>query len=95
IKKYAIDLVTATRQSPDLRLGASPRSTLQLVRASRAHAALAGRDYVIPDDLQELSIPVLAHRLLPSIEAQGQRRPPEQVIADLVRRVPVPEAQAR
>ncbi|WP_433377202.1 AAA family ATPase [Streptosporangium sp. CA-115845] len=95
IKKYAIDLVTATRQSPDLRLGASPRSTLQLVRAARAHAALAGRDYVIPDDLQELSIPVLAHRLLPSIEAQGQRRPPEQVIADLVRRVPVPEAQAR
>ncbi|MEU4403292.1 MULTISPECIES: AAA family ATPase [unclassified Streptosporangium] len=95
IKKYAIDLVTATRQSPDLRLGASPRSTLQLVRAARAHAALAGRDYVIPDDLQELCVPVLAHRLLPSIEAQGQRRPPEQVIADLVRRVPVPEAQTR
>ncbi|MEU3165031.1 MoxR family ATPase [Streptosporangium sp. NPDC006930] len=95
IKKYAIDLVTATRQSPDLRLGASPRSTLQLVRAARAHAALAGRDYVIPDDLQDLCAPVLAHRLLPSIEAQGQRRPPEQVIADLVRRVPVPEAQAR
>lgn len=95
IKKYAIDLVTATRQSPDLRLGASPRSTLQLVRAARAHAALAGRDYVIPDDIQELCMPVLAHRLLPSIEAQGQRRPPEQVIADLIRRVPVPEAQAR
>lgn len=95
IKKYAIDLVTATRQSPDLRLGASPRSTLQLVRAARAHAALAGRDYVIPDDLQELCVPVLAHRLLPSIEAQGQRRLPEQVVADLVRRVPVPEVQAR
>ncbi|MGC5014018.1 AAA family ATPase [Streptosporangium sp. DT93] len=95
IKMYAIDLVTATRQSPDLRLGASPRATLQLVRAARAHAALAGRDYVIPDDLQELCVPVLAHRLLPSVEAQGQRRPPEQVIADLVRRVPVPEAQPR
>ncbi|MFI6510783.1 AAA family ATPase [Streptosporangium sp. NPDC050855] len=95
IKMYAIDLVTATRQSPDLRLGASPRSTLQLVRAARAHAALAGRDYVIPDDLQDLCVPVLAHRLLPSVEAQGQRRPPEQVIADLVRRVPVPEAQPR
>ncbi|GAA3153331.1 MoxR family ATPase [Planomonospora alba] len=95
IKKYAIDLVTATRTSPELRLGASPRSTLQLVRAARAHAALAGRDYVIPDDLQALSVPVLAHRLLPSVEAQGQRRLPEQVVADLVRRVPVPEAQAR
>ncbi|GII02423.1 AAA family ATPase [Planobispora takensis] len=95
IKKYAIDLVTATRHSPDLRLGASPRSTLQLVRAARANAALAGRDYVIPDDLQALCVPVLAHRLLPSVEAQGQRRLPEQVIADLVRRVPVPETQAR
>nr|WP_157244684.1 MoxR family ATPase [Nonomuraea typhae] len=94
VKKYAIDLVVATRHSPDLRLGASPRSTLQLVRAARAQAALAGRDYVIPDDLQELAVPVLAHRLLPSVEAQGQRRLPEQVVADLVRRVPVPESRA-
>ncbi|MFI6497547.1 AAA family ATPase [Nonomuraea typhae] len=94
VKKYAIDLVVATRHSPDLRLGASPRSTLQLVRAARAHAALAGRDYVIPDDLQELAVPVLAHRLLPSVEAQGQRRLPDQVVADLVRRVPVPESRA-
>ncbi|MDP9861844.1 MULTISPECIES: AAA family ATPase [Streptosporangium] len=95
VKKYAIDLVTATRHSPDLRLGASPRSTLQLVRAARAHAALAGRDYVIPDDLQDLCLPVLAHRLLPSVEAQGQRRVPAQVMAELIRRVPVPEAQAK
>jgi MoxR-like ATPase len=93
IKKYAVDLVTATRHSPDLRLGASPRSTLQLVRAARAHAALAGRDYVIPDDLQDLAVFVLAHRLLPSVEAQGQRRHPEQVVTELVRRVPVPESQ--
>ncbi|MFG6193824.1 AAA family ATPase [Nonomuraea sp. JJY05] len=95
VKKYAIDLVVATRHSPDLRLGASPRSTLQLVRAARAHAALAGRDYVIPDDLQDLAIPVLAHRLLPSVEAQGQRRLPEQVVTDLIRRVPVPETRGR
>lgn len=95
IKKYAVDLVTATRHSPELRLGASPRATLHLVRAARAHAALAGRDYVIPDDLQELCVPVLAHRLLPSAEAQGQRRSPEHVMTDLVRRVPVPEARPR
>ncbi|WP_219463417.1 AAA family ATPase [Nonomuraea rhizosphaerae] len=94
VKKYAIDLVVATRHSADLRLGASPRSTLQLVRAARANAALAGRDYVIPDDLQELAVPVLAHRLLPSVEAQGQRRLPEQVVTELVRRVPVPETRA-
>ncbi|WP_407670020.1 AAA family ATPase [Nonomuraea solani] len=93
VKKYAIDLVVATRHSPDLRLGASPRSTLQLVRAARAHAALSGRDYVIPDDLQDLAIPVLAHRLLPSVEAQGQRRLPEQVVTDLIRRVPVPDTR--
>lgn len=95
VKKYAVDLVGATRRSPDLRLGASPRSTLQLVRAARAHAALAGRDYVIPDDLQELAVPVLAHRLLPSLEAHGQRRGPEQVVGELLRRVPVPEARER
>nr|WP_277949962.1 MoxR family ATPase [Bailinhaonella thermotolerans] len=91
IRRYAIDLVTATRQTPELRLGASPRATLHLVRAARAHAALSGRDYVIPDDLQDLAVPVLAHRLLPSSEAQAGRRHPEQVVVDLVRRVPVPE----
>ncbi|GII90312.1 AAA family ATPase [Sinosporangium siamense] len=95
IKRYAIDLVTATRRSPELRLGASPRSTLHLIRTARAHAAMLGRDYVIPDDLQDLAVPVLAHRLLPSVEAQGQRRLPEHVMADIVRQVPVPEAQAR
>src|SRR5690606_24199436 len=94
IKRYAIDLVTATRTTPELRLGASPRATLHLVRAARAHAALSGRDYVIPDDLQDLAVPVLAHRLLPSVEAQGQRRMPEQVLADLLRVVPVPETQS-
>ncbi|MFC0860986.1 AAA family ATPase [Sphaerimonospora cavernae] len=93
VKQYAVDLVTATRNSPDLRVGASPRATLHLVRGARAHAALSGRDYVIPDDLQDLAVPVLAHRLLPSVEAQGQRRRPEQVIVDLVRHVPVPDAR--
>lgn len=95
IKRYAVDLADATRKSPDLRLGASPRATLHLIRAARAHAALSGRDYVIPDDLQELAVPVLAHRLLPSLEAQGQRRRPEHVVADLVRRVPVPENRGK
>jgi MoxR-like ATPase len=93
VKRYAIDLVTSTRNSPDLRLGASPRATLHLVRAARAHAAMTGRDYVIPDDLQDLAVTVLAHRLLPSLEAQGQRRHPEQVMADLIRRVPVPDSK--
>ena len=57
VKRYVVDLVSATRASPDLRLGASPRAGLQLVRAARAHAALDGRDYVLPDDVQELAVP--------------------------------------
>ncbi|GLV49797.1 hypothetical protein TBS_03780 [Thermobispora bispora] len=93
VKRYAVDLVSATRSSRDLRLGASPRATLHLVRSARAHAALAGRDYVIPDDLQELAVPVLAHRVLPSLDAQGLRHDPEQIIADLVRQVPVPDSR--
>ena len=55
VKRYVVDLVNATRSSPDLRLGASPRAGLHLVRASRAKAALAGRDYVLPDDVQSLA----------------------------------------
>jgi MoxR-like ATPase len=89
VRHYAIDLVTATRTAPDLRLGASPRATLQLIRAARARAALAGRDYVLPDDLQELAVPILAHRLLPTAEAQVERRLPEQVVTALVARTPV------
>ena len=90
VKGYVVDLVTATRTAPELRLGASPRSTLQLVRAARAQAALDGRDYVLPDDVQELAGPVLAHRLLPTAEAQVSRRTPEAVVAELVSRIPLP-----
>ena len=89
VKRYVVDLVAATRSSPDLRLGASPRSSLQLVRAARAAAALDGRDYVLPDDVQTLAVPVLAHRLLPTGEAQVNRVTPAAVVSDLLGRVPV------
>jgi MoxR-like ATPase len=91
LKQYVISLVTATRSSPELRLGASPRATLHLLRASRARAALDGRDFVIPDDVQTLALPVLAHRLLPSAEAMVTRQPPEQVLAAIVDQVPLPQ----
>ena len=91
LKQYVIRLVAATRSSPDLRLGASPRATLHLLRAGRARAALDGRDFVIPDDMQALALPVLAHRLLPSAEAVVTRQPPEQVLATIVDRVPLPQ----
>ncbi|GAA1271168.1 MoxR family ATPase [Kitasatospora nipponensis] len=90
VRRYVVDLVTATRTSPELRLGASPRATLHLVRAARAAAALAGRDYVLPDDIQALAVPVLAHRLLPTAEAQLSRRGAEHVVQELVQRLPIP-----
>jgi MoxR-like ATPase len=90
VKQYVVDLVGATRSSSDLRLGASPRAGLQLVRASRARAALDGRDYVLPDDVQSLAVSVLAHRLLPTAEAQVARRSPEAVVSNLVERTSLP-----
>jgi MoxR-like ATPase len=68
---------------------------LQLLRTGRAHAALEGRDYVLPDDIQALATAVLPHRLLPTAESQVSRRTPEAVVADLVARVPLPDAAAR
>src|SRR5450755_3787778 len=90
IRQYLISLVNATRSSPALRLGASPRAALHLLRASRAYAALDGRNFVIPDDVQALSGPVLAHRLLPTAEALVGRELPEQVLAKIVERLPLP-----
>jgi MoxR-like ATPase len=90
VRRYAVDLVNATRKSPDLRLGGSPRATLQLLRAAKANSALEGRDYVLPDDIQQLAIPVLAHRVIPTAEAQIARRTADGIVADLVRRTPVP-----
>nr|WP_106976486.1 MoxR family ATPase [Streptomyces sp. NRRL B-24484] len=95
VRRYAVDLVAATRSHPELRLGASPRATLHLVRAARAAAALEGRDYVVPDDVQGLAVPVLAHRLLPTAESRMNRRTAEQVVLDLVARLPIPRPQGR
>ena len=92
VKQYVVDLLSATRSSRDLRLGASPRSGLQLVRAARATAALDGRDYVLPDDVQALAVPVLAHRLLLTADAQVSRRSAEDVVAALLERTPLPTA---
>jgi len=90
VKQYAVNLCNATRESHDLRLGASPRATLQLLRTARAVAAIEGRDYVIPDDLQALAVPVLAHRIIPTAEAQLARRTTDAIVADLVHRLPLP-----
>jgi len=90
VKEYIISLCAATRSAPELRLGASPRAALHLLRAARARAALDGRDYVIPDDIQSLAGPVLAHRLLPTAEALVERKLPDQVVARIVEQTPLP-----
>ena len=92
VKEYIIALAAATRTAPELRLGASPRAALHLLRTSRARAALDGRDYVIPDDIQALAVPVLAHRLLPTAEALVERKLPEQVVARIVAQTPAAAA---
>jgi MoxR-like ATPase len=87
---YAVDLVSATRNHPDLRLGASPRAALQLIRAAKASAALDDRDYVIPDDVRALAVPVLAHRLLLTAEAQIARRSSGAVVESIVSSTAIP-----
>ena len=93
VEEYAVALAQATRTDPNLHLGASPRATLQLVRAAKVWAALDGREFVIPDDLTELLVPVFAHRLLP---ARGVHRagtqPIETALGQIIERVRVPLA---
>jgi MoxR-like ATPase len=94
VKAYAVDLAEATRKAPEVRLGASPRATLQLLRAAKAWAALAGREYVLPDDLQFLIAPVFAHRLLLTAEAHVAGRTPADIVRRAVQLVPIPAPPA-
>jgi MoxR-like ATPase len=87
---YVLDLVRSTRETADLQSGASPRSAAQLALASRARAALAGRDYVIPDDVKALALPVLRHRVILSPAAEIEGRRADEVIATLVERAAAP-----
>jgi MoxR-like ATPase len=91
VSRYAVALTTATRRSDELTLGASPRATLHLVRAAKASAAMAGRDYVLPDDVRGLARNVLTHRLLPSVEASMSGRTTGAILDGIIAAVPVPE----
>jgi len=95
VAAYAVDLATATRQDTRLRLGASPRATLHLVRAAKAAAALDGRDYVLPDDLQALVGPVFAHRLLLTPDASLSGTTASGVVATILRNIPIPTSEGR
>lgn len=90
LKSYIVDLTETTRTHPDVYLGASPRASLYLLKASRSLAASRGRDYVVPDDIKDLVNPVLAHRILLSPEAHMRGARAEDVLDALMDRVPVP-----
>ena len=90
LMKYIVELTEATRDHPDVYLGASPRASLYLLRSSRAMAASRGRDYVIPDDIKDLIVPVLAHRVLLSPEAQMRGAGTEDVLGTMLGQVPIP-----
>ncbi|HEY63959.1 MAG TPA: MoxR family ATPase [Caldilineae bacterium] len=90
LEDYLLDLVRASRSDPAISLGISPRGSLALHRTSQALAAIQGRGYVIPDDIKRLAKPVLAHRLILSPDARLRGRSPQEVLDELMERIPVP-----
>lgn len=92
VGKYMVDLVSATRASGRVRVGASPRGSLALMKIARARAAIAGRSYVLPDDVQEVAIPCLAHRLILRPEFWAQELSEERVVEEVLESVPTPPA---
>ena len=90
---YMVDLVAATRSASGVQVGASPRGSLALLKLSRCHAALAGRDYVIPEDVKAVAVPALSHRLALRPELWVQRLRPDDIVRDLLDQVPTPKAE--
>ncbi len=95
VKQYIAALVTATRQHPAIYLGASPRGSLSLFRATQARALMQGRDYVLPDDVKALAEPVLAHRLIVSSSERSPDKSGRAAVAELLETVPVPGTVVR
>jgi MoxR-like ATPase len=92
VKRYIIELVTGTRQHPEVSLGSSPRGSLALFRTAQARAAMAGREYVIPDDVKALAEVTLAHRIILRPTARIQEVSARAVVQDILARTPVPGA---
>ena len=94
LHEYIAALVTATRNDPDLLLGVSPRGGIALLRAACGCALLMGRDYATPDDVQDMAIPVLAHRLVLKQGARLRERTTESILRDILARTPLPKLRA-
>lgn len=95
VKSYIVDLVTTTRDHPDIYLGASPRGSIALFKATRAWAAINGRDFVLPDDVKLMAEATLAHRLIVSPSARIKNVSTRQIIEDTLRHTPVPGARSK
>ena len=93
LKNYLVDIAHASRKHPQVALGLSPRAMIQLARAIRALAAARGRDYTTPDDVKELAVPVLAHRLVMRNSSSGRRATASDVIHEILATVPVPSGR--
>lgn len=90
VRNYIVAIIRATREHPDIRLGASPRASLGLQASSQALAAIRGRNYVIPDDVKHLAVPALAHRIIAKSEIRLRGKSAEDIVKDIVATVPVP-----
>jgi MoxR-like ATPase len=95
VKQYIVAITDATRTYPDVALGASPRGSLGLYRGGQATAILRGRDHVLPDDIKQLAVPMLSHRVIVSAAARMRGMSGSDVVADIVEQVPVPGAQGQ
>ena len=95
IKRYITDLTRRTRQSSDIYLGASPRGTLALARSSQARAALNGRDHVLPDDVKDMAVPVLGHRVIVSPAARLRELSADRIVLEIVHNTPAPGGDFR
>jgi MoxR-like ATPase len=93
IAAYIVDVVRATRDATAIQVGASPRGSLALLKLSRAKAAVSGRDFVTPEDVKDVAVPALAHRLTLRPELWVQRVRPEDVVRDRLETVPTPAAE--
>jgi MoxR-like ATPase len=90
VRGYITKVARSTRDHAAVELGASPRASLALFRAARAYAAIRGRDYILPDDVKQLAVPVLAHRLTLSSQSRLRGRDAESLVRELLDEIPVP-----
>jgi MoxR-like ATPase len=93
VLRYVVSLATASRQHPQIAVGASPRAELDIVQLARARALLLGRDYVIPEDVKALAVPAMAHRISLRPEMWVRQVRSSDVVEDLLRRVAVPRTR--